>query len=146
MTFVIVVGTGILLATGCVNACCWTVIRPDEVAAMACSCAVTHVMAAPIPRFGAVWLEAVCRVPKAARVVMMVLIRAGSISLSALRRSGSIRGELRTAVAAEVVAACAVATWATRGAVTAVAADAERNRRRLGLLRAGTALFSMPSN
>jgi hypothetical protein len=31
---------------------------------MACICWVTHVVAAPMPRTGSVWLEAVCLVPK----------------------------------------------------------------------------------
>jgi hypothetical protein len=109
ITFVIEVGTGMLLATGWVNVCCWTVIRPPEVAAMACSCPVTHAIAAPMPRFGSVWLEAVCRVPNAARVVMFVLIRAGSICLSISRRSGSMLAAERRPAAAEVVAARAVA-------------------------------------
>ena len=38
MTLVIVVGTGMLFETGCTNVCFCTVIRPDEVAAMACIC------------------------------------------------------------------------------------------------------------
>ena len=51
MTLVIVVGTGRLGDAGCTNDCCWTVIRPDEVAAMACICWKTHAVAAPIPRY-----------------------------------------------------------------------------------------------
>src|SRR5258708_38409105 len=38
----------------------------------------------------------------------------------------------------------AVATLETRGAATAVAADADRNARRVGLLLRGTSLLSMP--
>jgi hypothetical protein len=60
---VIVVGTGMLLDTGWVKVCCATVIRPPESAAAACSCWVTQAVAAPMPRTGSVWLDAVCRVP-----------------------------------------------------------------------------------
>src|SRR5215469_7578740 len=104
-----------------------------------------------MPRFGSVWLDAVCRVPKPASVVMMLLIRCGSISLSAFRRSGSkscaARAEVPLAkvlAEARLTAALAVAVPATRGAATAVAADADRKVRRLGLLLRGTPLFSMP--
>jgi len=60
---VIVVGTGMLDETGWVNVCSCTVIRPDEVAAMAWNCANTQAVAAPMPRTGSVWLDAVCLVP-----------------------------------------------------------------------------------
>ncbi len=63
MTLVIVVGTGIRFETGCTNVCCCTVIRPDEVAAIACICSNTQAVAAPMPRTGSVWLDAVCLVP-----------------------------------------------------------------------------------
>ena len=36
---------------------------PFEVAAMACICWVTQAVAAPMPRTGSVWLDAVCLVP-----------------------------------------------------------------------------------
>jgi hypothetical protein len=54
ITLVIVVGTGMLDATGCVNVCRCTVIRPEEVAAMACICSNTQLVAAPMPRTGSV--------------------------------------------------------------------------------------------
>lgn len=41
MTFVMVVGTGIRLATGCTKLCCCTVILPPEAAAKDCICWVT---------------------------------------------------------------------------------------------------------
>jgi hypothetical protein len=63
ITLVIVVGTGMLLAAGCTKVCWVTVIRPPEAAAAACSCWVTQAVAAPMPRTGSVWLDAVCRVP-----------------------------------------------------------------------------------
>src|SRR3984885_154554 len=69
-------------------------------------------------------------------------MRAGSISLSSFRRSGS---KPRRAAGAAEPAAAALATvaWATTGATTAVAADAARNERRLGFLRSGMSRFSM---
>ena len=75
---VIVVGTGRVDVADCVNVCCCTVIRPDEVAAMACICAVTQAVAAPMPRTGSVWLDAVCRVPKLTSFSIVAWIRSGS--------------------------------------------------------------------
>src|ERR1700760_681550 len=102
-----------------------------------------------MPRFGSVWLDAVCLVPNPASVVMMLWIRCGSISLSIFRRSGSKdcaepAEELlaKALPAAWLTAAWAVAVLATRGAATAVTADADRKARRLGLLLLGTSLLS----
>lgn len=78
MTLVIVVGTGIRLETGCTNVCCCTFIRPDEVAAMACICPNTQAVAAPMPRTGSVWLDAVCLVPNWVSRSTVAWIRAGS--------------------------------------------------------------------
>ncbi len=89
MTLVIVVGTGILLETGWTNVCCCTVMLPFEVAAMACICWVTQAVAAPIPRTGSVWLDAVCLVPNETSVSIVAWIRFGSICLISARRSGS---------------------------------------------------------
>jgi hypothetical protein len=63
MTLVILVGVGTRLSAGCTNDCSCTVIRPDEVAAMACICSSTQAVAAPMPRTGSVWLDSVCLVP-----------------------------------------------------------------------------------
>ena len=80
-----------LLATGWTNVCCCTVMLPFEVAAMACICSVTQLMAAPMPRFGSVWLEAVCRVPNWVSRRIVAWIRSGSICRIKARRSGSMR-------------------------------------------------------
>src|SRR6202042_2927289 len=137
-----VVGTGMLLATGCVNVCCWTVIRPDDVAAMACICAKTQAVAAPMPRTGSVWLEAVCLVPNWVNRKMVAWIRRGSTSRSMARRSlsGCRRGSAEPAPA---VAASAGTERARMGAATAVTAEADRNVRRVGRRVPGTALFSI---
>ena len=98
-----------------------------------------------MPRFGSVWLDAVCLVPNPASVVMIAWIRAGSISLSTFRRSGSNPWP-RWRRPQPVAAALAAVAWATRGAATAVAAEAARNARRLGRFRSGMSWFSMPPN
>jgi hypothetical protein len=51
-----------LRESGCRTNCC-TVRLPDEVAAMACIWPTTQAVAAPMPRTGSVWLDAVCLVP-----------------------------------------------------------------------------------
>src|ERR1700722_7301054 len=129
MTLVIVVGTGMLGETGCTKDCCWTVIRPDEVAAMACSCWYTHAVAAPIPRTGSVWLDEVCLVPNWTSRVMVASILAGSISPSSRRRSAS-GSDLGSVDAPAGVAALSSGT-ATAVAV-AVAVAAGRDGRRGG--------------
>jgi hypothetical protein len=131
MMLVIVVGTGMLLETGCTNVCCRTVMLPFEVAAMACMCWVTQVVAAPMPRTGSVWLDAVCLVPNWVSRRMVVWIRLGSIWLIRARRAGSkfpvLWAEPRPAGAARAGLA-----YATRGAATAVTAEAERKRTATG--------------
>src|SRR5712691_3459127 len=100
-------------------------------------------MAAPMPRFGSVWLDAVCLVPNAARVVMIVLIRLGSIWASAARSSFLSWMWCGSEEPLCMDAALAEAAPATTGAAVAVAADADRNTRLLGPLRPETSLFSM---
>ena len=134
----IVVGTGMLDETGWTKVCCCTVMRPFELAANEFIWSVTHWVAAPMPRFGSVWLEAVCRVPNETSFVIVAWIRSGSICRRRSRRAGSAAdlGSLAP------VAACAEPEM--RGTVAAATADADRNTRRVVPARAGTALFSMP--
>src|SRR5690348_3815359 len=134
-----VVGTGIVAETGWTNVCFWTVIRPPEAAAKDCIWPNTQSVAAPMPRFGSVWLDAVCRVPKLTSFRIVALIRAGSMSRSIARRAGS--GAWR--LSAGSVSARAVPL--SRGTATAVAAEAERNARRVAPPRPRTSLFSMPN-
>src|ERR1700722_19212219 len=137
MTLVIVVGTGMLGETGCTKDCCSTVIRPAEVAAMACICSYTHAVAAPIPRAGSGWLDEVCRVPNWTSRVMVASILAESISPSRWRRptSGS---DLGNAAALAGVAAL------SSGTATAVTAEADKNVRRVAPVRPGGLFLSMP--
>src|SRR5712691_319084 len=102
-------------------------------------------MAAPMPRFGSVWLDAVCLVPNAARVVMIVLIRLGSISASAARSSFLSWMWCGSEEPLCMDAALAEAAPETIGvaAARAVTADADRITRLLGPLRPETSLFSM---
>src|SRR5690348_9636825 len=134
-----VVGTGIVAETGWTNVCFCTVIRPPEAAAKDCICPNTQLVAAPMPRFGSSWLDAVCRVPKLTSFRIVALIRSGSISRSIARRAGS--GAWR--LSAGSVSARAVPL--SRGTATAVAAEAERNARRVAPPRPRTSLFSMPN-
>src|SRR6201996_5478513 len=131
MTLVIVVGTGISDDTGCTNVCFCTVIRPPDGAAAASSCSNTQLVAAPIPRTGSVWLDAVCWVPTGPSRRIVALIRSGSIWRSSLRSSGS--GCCFCPPAGRSVAATAVPP--SRGTVTAVTAEAERNARRVAPVR-----------
>ena len=131
MTLVIVVGTGIRLETGCTNVCCCTVMLPLEVAAKACICWVTHAVAAPMPRTGSVWLDAVCLVPNWVSRRMVAWIRSGSICLIRARKAGS-NFPVFWAGRGPAGAALAGAACATMGTATAVTAAAERNVRRLG--------------
>jgi hypothetical protein len=137
MTLVIVVGTGIRFETGCRNVCFCTIMRPDEVAATASSWANTQAVAAPMPRTGSVWLDAVCRVPNWVSRSTVALIRPGSTSRNSARSSSS--GSCR--VSAGLVPACAVPV--RRGAATAVTAEADRNARRVEPLPPRTLLFSI---
>src|SRR5690349_19184535 len=89
MQLVMMVGTGILEVTGCTKVCCCTVILPFEVAAKACICWVTQAVAAPMPRTGSVWLDAVCLVPNETSFWMVAWIRLGSICANSARRLGS---------------------------------------------------------
>src|SRR5215472_1635456 len=143
MTLVIVVGVGIRGPAGCTNDCCCTVIRPDELAAMACIWPVTQAVAAPMPRTGSVWLDRVCLVPNCVSRWMMAWIRPGSTSRSMARRSGS---NVCCPVAAGPVSAVAALADVVRvrmGAVAAVTAEADRNARRVEPLGPKTRLFSM---
>src|ERR1700722_18226345 len=130
-------------AACCINVCCCTVIRPVDVLAMACICCTTQFVAAPMPRFGSVWLDRVCLVPNPASVWMVAWMRLGSMARSTVTRSGEGLGEGRREPACAVAALAGVA-WATMGAATAVTAVADRNARRLVPLGAETRLFSMP--
>ena len=123
------------------NDCRWTVIRPDEVAAMACICWKTHVVAAPIPRTGSVWLEEVCRVPNWTSRAMVASILAGSIWLSSRRRSAS-GSDLGSEAALAGVAALSSGTATVVAA--AVAAETDRNVRRVAPVRPEALFSSMP--
>ena len=104
---------------------------------MACICWYTHAVAAPIPRTGSVWLEEVCLVPNWTSRVMVASIRAGSISPSSRRRSAS-GSDLGSALALAGVAAL------SSGTATAVAAEADKNVRRVAPVRPEALFLSMP--
>src|SRR5258708_29306973 len=124
MTLVIVVGTGIRLETGWTNVCFCTVIRPDEVAAISCIWAYTQAVAAPMPRTGPVWLDAVCRVPNWVSRRTIALLRAGPT-----RRNTARSSSLAVCpVGAGLLGADAVPV--IRGARRAVTPLAARNPRR----------------
>src|SRR5712691_6419941 len=145
MTLVIVVGTGIRGDTGWTNVCFCTVIRPDDVAAMACIWSDTQAVAAPMPRAGSVWLDAVCLVPNWTSRRIVALIRAGSTSRSRARSPGSGTCPMASSpVLASADPASAVPV--IRGAATAVTAEADRNARRprgVEAARGRTSSFSM---
>ena len=137
LTLVIWVGTGIALETGCVNVCCRTVMLPLEAAAKPCICPNTQSVAAPMPRFGSVWLDSVFLVPNETSFSMVAWIRWGSIWLISARRAGS-KSPVSLAEPTLAEAALAGATTETRGTAAAVTAEAERNARRLGPFEPGT--------
>ena len=58
-------------------------------AAKAFICWTTQAVAAPMPRFGSVWLDAVCLVPNETSCSMVAWMRFGSIWLSRASRPGS---------------------------------------------------------
>src|SRR5690349_7029857 len=134
MTLVIVVGTGIRLETGCTNDCFCTVMVPPEVAAIAWSCSNTHVVAAPMPRTGSVWLDRVCLVPNWTSRWIVASIRRGSIRRISWRSAGSKWTWSRAGPcpAGEPYAGAADRAIGAAMAAVAVAAEAERNARRLG--------------
>src|SRR5215469_9748483 len=83
MQLVIVVGAVIRPGTGCCTYdCCCTVMLPLALSAMACICWVTQAVAAPMPRFGSVWLDCVCLVPNATSCWMVAWMLLGSIWFS----------------------------------------------------------------
>src|SRR5579863_10040568 len=137
MTLMIVVGTGMLDETGCVNVCFWTVIRPDDVAAMACISSYTQAVAAPIPRTGSVWLDAVCRVPNWTSRKIVAWMRAGSTCAS--RANNPSSGGCGKSAGPEA----ARAAPESRGTATALAAEADRNFRRVAPALLGS-LLGMP--
>src|SRR5215468_8685784 len=99
-----------------------------------------------MPRFGSVWLEAVCLVPNETSVSIVDWMRLGSICPIRARRSGS-KFPVLSAELGVTVAALADPARMTMGAVIAVAAEADRNARRLGRpFEPETSLFSMPQN
>jgi hypothetical protein len=142
MTLVILVGVGIRSPAGCTNDCSCTVIRPDEVAAMACIWSSTQAVAAPMPRTGSVWLDSVCLVPNCVSRRMMAWIRPGSTSRTMARRSGSDPCPV-TANPVSAAAALAGVVRVSMGAAAAVTAEADRNARRVEPLGPKTCLFSM---
>src|SRR5215831_16271058 len=131
MTLVIVVGTGIRGPAGCTKDCCCTVMLPFEAAAKPCIWSNTQAVAAPMPRAGSVWLDAVCLVPNETSFSIVAWIRPGSICANSARRAGS-KFPVLLAGPALAEAALAGAITETRGAAAAAAAEAERNARRLG--------------
>jgi hypothetical protein len=91
-------------------------------------------VAAPMPRCGSVWLDAVCLVPNRTNCWMVALIRLGSTRCSSCHRAGSTLGASSAkpspagaAYAGEADEAIGAAT-----AAAAVTAVAEMNARRLG--------------
>src|SRR5215472_5980323 len=126
MTLVIEVGTGIVGPTGCTNVCCCTVMLLPGTAAKAFICWVTQAVAAPMPRFGSVWLDAVCLVPNETSVWMVALMRLGSICCNRASKAGSgPRLWGRDEVPSD--AALAAVAWETIGTVAAATAEADRN-------------------
>jgi hypothetical protein len=139
-------GVGIRGPASCTKLCCCTVIRPPEAAAKDCICWVTQAVAAPMPRFGSVWLDRVCLVPKLTSFWIVALIRAGSIRPINARKAGSntcAEPALPDLAEPAAGAALAMVAWETIGAATAVTADAERNARRVEPRGRGTWLFSI---
>src|SRR5262249_16889124 len=67
-------------------------MRPFELAANEFIWSVTHLVAAPMPRFGSVWLEAVCRVPNETSLRIVARIRSGLIGRGRARRAGVCAG------------------------------------------------------
>ena len=67
---------------------------------MACICSYTQAVAAPMPRTGSVWLDAVCRVPNWVSRSTVAWIRSGStcaqqgpqVVAAARRGQGAARG------------------------------------------------------
>src|ERR1700758_4095097 len=96
-----------------------------------------------MPTFGSVWVEAVCLVPNDTSFSIVAWMRFGSICLISARRSGSKFPVLRAELGV-TVAALAEPALMTMGAVIAVAAEADRNVRRLGPFEPGTRLVSIP--
>src|SRR5215472_2905947 len=144
MTLVIVVGTGMVGGvTGCTNVCCFTVMLLPGTAAKAFICWVTQAVAAPMPRAGSVWLDAVCLVPNETSVWMVALMRLGSICLNRASRAGS--GARRWGRPDEVPpdAALAAVACETMGTAAAATAEADRNRRRLGPFEPEASVLSM---
>src|SRR5215471_8482764 len=84
-----------------------------------------------MPRAGSVWLEAVCLVPNVVSFSIVAWMRLGSICPISARRAGSKFPVLRAELGV-TVAALADPARTTMGAVIAVAAEADRNARRLG--------------
>src|SRR5947209_13399342 len=125
MTLVIVVGTGIRDETGCTNVCFCTVIRPDEVAAMACIWSNTQAVAAPMPRTGSVWLDRVCLVPNPTSVWMVAWMRLESIWRSTDNRPGSGPGRWGRCEPVPSVAAPAAVECETNGTAAAATAEAD---------------------
>src|SRR5215469_3811846 len=143
MTLVIVVGTGIREETGWTNVCCWTVMLPFEVAAIACICSNTHAVAAPIPRTGSVWLEAVCLVPNETSFSTVASMRLGSTWLSREISAGS---GFSGAMGGEAAAVELARKGTAAAADAADKAEADRNVRRVVSARLAEFLASMALN
>jgi len=71
------------------NVCFSTVIRPPDGAASSVICWKSQSRAAPMPRTASVWLDSVCRVPKATSRRTVASMRRWSISRSISRSSRS---------------------------------------------------------
>src|SRR5437016_12613699 len=99
-----------------------------------------------MPRFGSVWLEAVCLVPNWTSCWMVAWMRLGSIWRSTDNRPGSGPGRWGRCEPVPSVAAPAEVECETSGTAAAATAEADRNRRRLGPFEPETSLFSMPLN
>src|SRR5262249_53335975 len=99
-----------------------------------------------MPRFGSVWLEAVCLVPNVTSFSIVAWMRFGSICLISARRSGS-KFPVLPAELGVTVAALADPARMTMGAVIAVAAEGDRTGGGFGRpFEPETSLFSMPQN
>ena len=104
---------------GWMKLCFSTVIRPFDVAAIACSWLNAQSVAAPIPRFGSVCDDNVCLVPKPTSVWIDAWIRSALISFRIDFVSGETGGAARAPPCAERVASTDPAITATRPPSTA---------------------------
>ncbi len=83
----ITVGCGIRSDTGCTKLCSSVVMRPPDVAAILSNSLLIQSRAAPMPRFGSVCVDSVCRVPNASSVLSYPSSRLALTSRSIARTS-----------------------------------------------------------